>query len=63
MNGSKNNLLITIIALFIGFNLLKVVATLMKPIIVIVLLLFVLSTIMNKPIKDIVRDFFNKIIG
>ncbi|MBP2025991.1 hypothetical protein [Peptoniphilus stercorisuis] len=63
MNGDKNNLIITIIALFIGFNLLKVVANIIKPLIIIVLLLFVLSTIMNKPIKDIVRDFFNKIIG
>lgn len=61
MNRDTNKVIITIVAVFIAFNLLKVVTFLIKPIVLIGLLLIVISTVTDRTVKEIVMELLNTI--
>lgn len=61
MNRDTNKVIITIVAVFIAFNLLKVVTFLIKPLVLIGLLLIVISTVTDRTVKEIVMELLNTI--
>lgn len=61
MNRDTNKVIITIAAVFIAFNLLKVVTFLIKPLVLIGLLLIVISTVTDRTVKEIVMELLNTI--